>query len=433
MCMPPAGSDPIFDDMEDLDPDHWLENRKIADIQARNPNTRLPELDGRDYAKDPSTVAVEDFNGISYEQAWQNISGADADVAPSFTGKWQEISSAIVSAVQDFRLDLASLEGREDRWAGVTHDAALANLESSFVEPQAAGSGAGAMSIVVDAFSRTIMATRENIVNNRENYFSDLSHFPEHKDQIEREYATFAQKVMKEAYAPNIVGIAKNHPAFTTGAQPGVGPVPVGPTGTDSRGGGPVPPLGGGAGGGPSGGPSGGGVGGLGGPSLGSSLAGLGPRPDLGGMPKSPVPPGVPGAPSTPAGAAGGPGALGNAAKDAAGQAANAVKQAGDAAKTSPMSARPPEGVLGLGPKGVGGSPEKAGGGAGAAAGAGGGAGTGPRGSQRRWGIAGEGRRRRGRRCGGRRGRRDRSARHGAVEGRRPRECRCRPTCGNRQ
>ncbi|MCP9271550.1 hypothetical protein [Mycolicibacterium arenosum] len=374
MCTPPAGSQPIFDDVKDLDPDHWPENRRNAEIQARNPHTRLPELDGRDYAKDPSTVVVEDFNGLSYGQAWLNISGADPDVAPNHTGQWQEISSAIVSAVQDFRLDLSALEGKEDRWAGVTHDAALANLESSFVEPQAAGSGAGAMSVVVDAFSRTISATRENIVNNRKNYLVDVADFPEHRDQIERKYATFAQKVMKEAYAPNIVDIAKNHPAFTTGAKIGVGPMPVGPTGTASQAGGPAPQLGGGVGGvGGVGSFGGGGVGGFGGPSLGSALAGLGPRPDLAELPKGPMSPSVPGAP---AGSGGAPGALANAAKDALGQAANAAKQAaGSAAKTPPMSARPPEGVLGLGPKGVGGLPERAGG----TGGAGVGAGAGPR------------------------------------------------------
>lgn len=351
--------------------DAMIDYSAVDDNKVRNPDTRLKDLEGKDYATDPSTVIVESFNGLSYGQAWLNIDGADDEIAPGMAGEWADISSAVVSAVQNFRLDLAALEGKEDRWAGATHDAAMANLDASYKEPEMAGTGAGTMSILVDAFSRTIAATRANIVGNRENYLTDLANWPEHRDRIQHEYGTFAQKVMREAYAPNITAISQNNPVFTAGAEQQVDPSAAfgAPTGGPSAGGG---GFGGGAG---SFGRGGGGVPGFGGTSVGPpDFRGL---TDLARKPTMPATPDVSKAPITGPTSPTGPAGIGNAAKDAASQAANAAKQAAGAAGSAlkPPGGMPPEGVLGLGPKGLEAPLNKAGGAAGA-----GGGGAGPKG-----------------------------------------------------
>lgn len=302
----------------------------VASVQR--PQTRLDNVSA---PKKQSNVVLEPFEGETFERVYGKFLAAT--VPCGVAEAWGDIRNKVLDETRKFDNGLAKLDV-EGGWKGHTHDAAIANVGSSLTEPVAAGDGAGAMEILVEAWSKTINSIYTHIHANWENYQSSLNAHPEFQDHVRREYNSFAQKVMLEIYEPNVRAIAENNPAFTQG-----GPPQVGGTGPGS--------LGGGSG--------------FGGPKI----------PDFGG-PQVPdlSPPGrtdpstVPGPPDSltdPVRAAS------DAAQNALGPAADAANKAAEAAKDAGQR-RLPEGVLGLGPKGLGG--------AGGAGKTGGGAGARPRG-----------------------------------------------------
>jgi hypothetical protein len=280
--------------------------------------------------------------------------------------QWQNVRNEIFSATQDFQNALGQLENGTDpadgqggisRWKGKTHDAAIRNLQSSFSEPFTASSGAETMATLTDDFAKTITNAQNNVNDRWSQYESDRSTYPELTDEIDRDYAHFAQTVMRVAYDPNIKAIGSNNPTFTTGGPPDVGDEEPGdPRDPRSEGdGGGVPPYSGG-----------GGVpkmpdfGGRELPTRPSSLPTLPTGPD------DPPPTGPEGLPTGPQGdptqsaPAAPPTGVGSPT-----QAANAAQ------KPNAPRNRPPEGALRLGPQGQGGQPRK-GGGAGGGGGVGG-------------------------------------------------------------
>lgn len=327
----------------------------------------------------PMDILEDSFDGVSFQSVYDHMVSADRDVAPNFTTKWGEVADRLGQAVGRFENSLLSLETADDRWIGSTRDAAIGNVTSSLSEVRSASRGAEAMSVLVDVYSRTITTAIENIVDNYQNYVSDLNEFKEHQDEVRQNYATFAQNSMKSGFAPYISAVAKNNPAFTTGTAPQVGPPPS-PT--------PTPGIGG-PGTGGSGGPSPGGAGSPKPPDASGFLSQVGKASMPTAPTANPTPGGTPSMPELPTDALSGlgdaAGGLGDAAKDAANQAGDAAKQALDqamnAAKGGPAGL--PEGVLGLGPNGLNGA-VKSGGGSGVrgAGGGGGGSGTGGLGSK---------------------------------------------------
>lgn len=331
-----------------------VDNEDNEDIRVAP--TRLEELKNSSYAKDPATIILDDFTDVTFTQVHGKFETADDNVAPYNHKDWGDARSAIIEGIQNFQIQIGVLERLEDGWKGKTHDAAIANIESSYPEPTAAGNGAGVMGILVDAFANTIYATKQNIMPNKERYDAALRDFPEYADEIHEAYDNFARDVMREVYSPNIVQIAADNPAFTVGGPPGLNQQQPPPPGPD-----PNSLPGGGSFGGP-----GGGTGSLGGPG----------KFDPPKVPEFPVPkvpdpnkptiPSIP-PPTTPPGLGGLTDpvrAASDAAKNALGSAADAAKQAAQAGKMPNGAGQgPPEGVLGLGPKGLGGSPSGASGG----------------------------------------------------------------------
>jgi hypothetical protein len=326
---------------------------KKDDIEK--PQTRLKELEGNGYKKDPANVIVEDFSGETFESVYNKMKDALKPYSALHdTGAWGDVRNAIVEAVQNFKIALGVLEQSGEAWKGKTHDAALQNLETSYPEPITAADGAGVQGILEDAFIRTIAATQNNIVDNKSRYDEALQNFPEQDGNIKKAYNDFAYNVLTDVYRPGIVEIGKNNPAFTAGVKLDVGPNGPGPTGP-----GPFGP--GGTGPGPIGG------GGL------PSRPGT-PNPpkfDPPNPPKTPKTPETPDFPKTPTGTPTLPQSLGQV-PDTGSPAAP-----GGAPSPTGVPSQPPEGVLGLGPKGLGGAPKGAGAkGTGAGGKAGGGAGA---------------------------------------------------------
>jgi hypothetical protein len=335
------------------------------------PHTHLNELPKEEYTKDPASLMLENFSGISYMQAYNNIVGADEDVAPGIPQGWADVSQAINSATKNFQQGLQALDSSDDNWKGATADAALQNVNSSFHIPNTISTAAGALGVLAQAFSNTIATTKADIVSNYPTYQLGLYYYPHHRDQIVERFNEFARNTLTQVYQPNITNIALNNPGFNAGAAPHVG-------GTNAGSGGPGSTGGGGAG-------SFGGGGGVPGPvggiptvpapqprtSLGSPEHVLAPQP-----PSSPQPPTDPSAPT--ASPTSGLGdlsglssplqGLASPLQSALGQAAGAAQQGNTGALggANGLGKLPPEGALGLGPKGLKGGAGGIGGGAGA-------------------------------------------------------------------
>lgn len=296
----------------------------LDDGDVPKPQNRLEELKDVEYLRMPSSVILDDYANDSFETVHNKLPGSSP---AGHKYIWGSINDNIVEATQKFRLDLAALKSRDGRdgWKGATRDAAIQNIALSLKEPAVAGGGAGVMEILVDVYAKMLDSMITNINGNWVNYQNDLKAYPEFQDQVKSEYNNFAQKVMRDIYHPSLVEIAKNNPAFTDGGPQQLGGGPGGPG-----------PLGGGPGG----------PGSLGGPRI----------PDFGGptMPEIPTP--APIDPSTvPASPDPAPTDPMRAASDAAKNAADTANQAAGGAQNAGQR-RPPEGVLGLGPKGLGGA-----------------------------------------------------------------------------
>jgi hypothetical protein len=335
-------------------------------------DNRLKELKGGGDTDNPD-FGVEDFSGETFTNAFDKMQLAFDDVAPGHAESWAEISNNITQAIQTFDTELGKLD-LAGGWKGSTHDAALANVRSSFPEPRTAASGARMMGILVDAFQKTISAVKENIVKNEPNYESDLAKYPEHHDLINEHYNSFTRKVMQEIYAPAIQQIANSDAVFTAGGAPPVGnnELPL----TVSN------PLGGGGGPGSVGGAGSGVFGGGTPPSFSEPdlPAFKGPTLPETTLPETALPEAT--LPDRPEG-------LGDPTEAASmpAESLSDAAQQGASGAPSPTSAgtpgtgsRPPEGALGLGPRGAGGAPPKHGGGSGRGVGSGGGGGGAGRG-----------------------------------------------------
>jgi len=315
--------------------------------------TRLKELEGNGYKKDPANVIVEDFSGETFDSVFEKMKDAFKPYSAMHeTGAWGDVRNAIVEAIQNFKIALGALEQDGQAWKGKTHDAALQNLETSYPEPTTAADGAGVQGILEDAFIRTIVATQNNIVSNKSRYDDALRDFPEQQGNIKEQYRNFAYTVLTDVYRPGIVEIGKDNPAFTAGVKLDVGPNGPGPTGP-----GPFGPG--------STGPGSFGGGDLPSPPSTPKLPEFDPTKNL---PKTPDTPDLP---TTPPGTPTLPQSLG--------QVPDTGSPATPGGAPSPTGAtgQPPEGVLGLGPKGLGGAPKGVGakgGGAGGKAGGGAGA-----------------------------------------------------------
>ncbi len=304
--------------------------------EVHKPETQLDKLNGQDYPKRGINVPDDDFGNYTMDQAHADWDPASKDIAPNFVHIWKEISQHIASAKTAFNSALNGLNSEENPWTGATYDAAMANLSASFPEVDAISKGADAMSVLVDAFSRTIATSRSDVMGKYDAYRGDLASYPDYEDEIKSDYAPIVQKIMREGYTPYVRDVASKNPGFTTGktnqvtnVPPGNAPGVTGPgtSNPQTRSGSGVPTK--------------------------PTYTGPTNKPTSTDKPKTDTP-STPEIPQIPTDAMS---AATDAAKDAASQATDAAKdalgQALDAAKGNATPASPPEGVLGLGPNGL--------------------------------------------------------------------------------
>lgn len=355
--------------------DRWippnLDWSTVDNDEVVAPETRLKELDTLDaFDKPATTVQEEPSAGTQFATLYDKLAGTADDVAPNHVSIWAAIAEDLSRALTRMHSALGRLEDA-DNFAGETADAARANIHASLAELNAAATGARVMSVIVDAFSRTMSSTKQQIVSKWDEYNQQLDKYPLHQDEIKQGFDSYAQQVINVAYNPGIREVAAKDPKFTTGTTPTVGapgtsPAPRGISSGGSSGGGP---------GGLS--PSGAGT-----PALNSALqdwaaqipeaANAAQQPPGSAAPSMPDMSGLTGAASAPAEAAKG---AGSAAKDALGKATDALGQALNAATGGKPAL--PEGVLGLGPRGLTDAVKAAGAGGAKGTGAGGGSGAG--------------------------------------------------------
>ena len=176
--------------------------------------SRLPDLQNVANVKAPATVVVEDLRNVSFQSMYDTFKEADDFVANGHPEAWADIAANIVDATTLFRQQLAAQEELED-WKGKTHDAALANVTQSLVEPQAVANGANALGVLLSAFQDTVFQTKWYMTFNEPTYASALQQYPNQTDLVKQTYDSFASTVMTKVWAPNIEKIASGNPGFT--------------------------------------------------------------------------------------------------------------------------------------------------------------------------------------------------------------------------
>lgn len=328
----------------------------VDDDDVHAPPTRLSELDKLNGLFKPATV-INESPGMQFVDLFNAMSTAADDIALHYTDTWNEISKQLDAAVSKFSQVFGGTP--DDQFKGETAEAATNNVRSSLAELTAAAKGAHVMSIIVDAFSRTVSSTHDAVRPYAGEPQKSIDRWPKHEPEIRQGFQSYVAKVINDIWNPAIQNVASKNPIFSGGPLPNVGAPPAPPSG------GGISPGGGGGGGAPSA-PGGG----SGSPApfkppdtseWASALpkAGSGDPSQQGsqGMPEIPTD-----AAKAPADAAGqAAGAMGDAAKDAMGQATDALGQALNSASQPPGGL--PEGVLGLGPNGLNGPKSGPGGG----------------------------------------------------------------------
>lgn len=238
---------------------------------------KLHDLDG-DRFKDNGVVGekpaqVEGFAGWKFLDVYNPMKTADPDIAPNHTTKWHDIGDAISKARGHFNDSLNTLLLGDDGAKGDTARAVWDNINSSLKAPDSLATDAERMSIIVDAFSRCVGQTRQQIVDNYEGYldavrranaayrqsagvdnnvdYTGTYSSTNHTSAETEQYDKFARGLMHNPYAEGIEKVASNHPDVARDAPPNITPVnvPGGPAGGPSVGG---PSVGGPSVGGPS-------------------------------------------------------------------------------------------------------------------------------------------------------------------------------------
>lgn len=223
--------------------------------------TRLDELAG-DRFKDSGTagvlpVQVEGFAGWLFVQLLSMMRElTETDIAPQHTKVWGDINQNIGIARDKFHSKIDGLLTGKGAPEGDTADAVWRNITSSLNVPASIATDAERMSIIVDAFSRCIGQTRQQLAANEQGYNSLFSNSGPGTGQTAdmsavEQYNKFARGLMADVYAPGIEKVAGNHPNVARDAPPSITPVnvPGGPAGGPSVGG---PSVGGPSIGGPS-------------------------------------------------------------------------------------------------------------------------------------------------------------------------------------
>lgn len=230
---------------------------------------RLDELDGDRFkdsgASGDKPAQVEGFAGWKFLDVYNPMKTSPLDIAPNHTTKWHAISGSISSARDTFNSDLSKWLVGAGGAKGDTAGAVWDNINSSLKAPDSIATDAERMSIIVDAFSRCIGQTRQQLADNYDGYCdavrratpsqpynSSGNYSSTNGTSAETEqYDKFARGLMADVYAPGIEKVASNHPDVARDAPPNITPVnvPGGPAGGPSVGG---PSVGGPSVGGPS-------------------------------------------------------------------------------------------------------------------------------------------------------------------------------------
>ena len=240
---PPLTADQIDDNIEagkspeDTPGSNWhigVDNDEVTEF-----DTRAKGLDPQ--AKSPASVILENPDGATFDSMSSMFANASDFVGSDQSQRWQDIGTAMLTAITTFKQDITTLDDKGD-WKGKTHDAAMANLTQSLAEPQALVDGIGNLSALLNAFTDTIFQTHWYFKNWNDPYQADLKRWPLHADEVRAGFDSFAKAVITTVYQPNIQEIAAANPAFSSGQQVTVDtPPPDGPPPPDDP---PPPPPG---------------------------------------------------------------------------------------------------------------------------------------------------------------------------------------------
>ncbi len=213
----------------------------VANNNFASPDTRLSELNlpKPDPTKPDPANFIENFSQTTFSEVWRNLKDADPnDVAPGIADGWEQVRQGIVLATAEFQMQLEKLKVADHIWKGYAHDTAVDKMVTSLQTPRNISDGAHVLSIITDAFSKTMKRTRDLICGNYDNYTTSRASRANSKDAdfVDQVYDSFARAVMHHVYSPNIqaihTAIEQNHSAFNTaapGPTPGLGQ--GGPTG----------------------------------------------------------------------------------------------------------------------------------------------------------------------------------------------------------
>jgi hypothetical protein len=191
-------------------------------------------------ATHPGIVQLENLDNVTFVSMWEAFENADGGIGFPQSDQWLAIVQAMTDEFSDFQVSLAQLEEAQG-WVGKTHEAAMANLNQSFAQLQVLLDGIGTQATLLGAFNKTIFQTQWYFRNWMGPYYSDFLKFPNHRDQIDQAYNSFAQQVMSVVYGTNINEIKVANPAFATGQTPDVGTIPD-PTAAATGDSGAIPP-----------------------------------------------------------------------------------------------------------------------------------------------------------------------------------------------
>ena len=225
---PPAGSfdqyahDHVDGKIKDNngDPRHGGGNNK--------PDATLGDLDANGAKVDAAPVVLENFDGMSYEDVYNRMSGVSENIAPGYDDTLRGVAQQIVSGMTDMQDRLATLES-DGGWKGKTHDAAMSNLQNSYGVPDELRRGAVSLGVLSEYFSQTMSTNKHNILDQWSTYQDCLSKFPSDTDTVKQYFNAFARDVMKNYYSPEINDIASHQPAIDSTATQ---PVPLSPAQT---------------------------------------------------------------------------------------------------------------------------------------------------------------------------------------------------------
>lgn len=180
------------------------------------------DKEGNGAKLEAAPVALEFFGDKDYETIRGYMEGVSENIAPGYNNTLRDVAQQIIRGMSDLKVRVETLES-ERGWRGKTHDAAMANLLTSYEVPEELGKGAVSLGMLSEYFSQTMSTNKHNILDQWETYQACLRAYPNETDTVKQYFNVFAREVMTNFYSKQIMDIANNHPAIGVAQTPDVG------------------------------------------------------------------------------------------------------------------------------------------------------------------------------------------------------------------